>query len=793
MDKEAHEHERFLCHGVEVQVYHPKLIPWLDLSAQELRVVTQGGETHPPVVINITSELYNFLNHRCSLLKPLEMQLDQIWSKMELSSVSDKGVITVYPEAGSKGPDECRDIVQTFLIKFDTQYRDISKMTERKVILEHVHRLHRDLEGVEAILSEEERVSIAGYKEAVKEECECLDRLISDYTMTAKKEKLDMDVLLCVDLCIRKELQAKYPELKFKVFCKESTLSVKGVEVQCKKFLSEVRAMKPNVVDVQLPPLAIIFLRSKDSGMRVFQEVIQKYPHVAHYITNAKGHVLLDDFSTCAGLKVIAGTTYAKQTLTVAQEVKESVAVNVVEVPAEFANTVRQDCWLEARRRIESEYTAFLVPQLEEHPPVISIVCKTDSSMAVEAAIKEFVSQECYSKEVITLKEGQYKYMLKESHAWIELHGEMRTLQKQKQIKFNLPEKNVIECPQVTVEGFTTKVKQVAQRIRDIQGSISEDTCCISCPGLLEYCKSTHGQQQLIGIASARKAVLVVRTGAEQKFEEETTAQELPHKTAAYTNTAGGGKLVIMQGDLTEYPVDILVNAANADLHHGGGLAGQISRKGGPEIQEESSKYIREHGRLRDGDAVLLHATGVLPCKAIIHAVGPRWADGQANEEGIISKAIYESLNLAESDSANYRSIAFPALGTGIFRVPLDVSARGMVDGVRKFFEENPHSTLMVVIMLYEQSDIAPFQLAIKRFSDVKPFTQVEDMTSSEEDSRSVAEINTPRKPPRPPPPQASPAITQVHSDVQETVNSMGTSAADMLEVQKGALTDYKV
>ena len=185
-----------------------------------------------------------------------------------------------------------------------------------------------------------------------------------------------------------------------------------------------------------------------------------------------------------------------------------------------------------------------------------------------------------------------------------------------------------------------------------------------------------------------------------------------------------------------------------------------------------------------------------MPCKAIIHAVGPRWRGGKANEEGVISKAVHESLKLAESDSANYTSIAFPALGTGIFKVPQSVSACGMVAGVRKFFEENPDSTMRVVIMVYQQSDIAPFRSAIKKYSNVKPFALVEDLTVFEEDSESEAELElTPRKPHRPPPPQASPAATRVHSHVQETmnVNTKGNAAAHKLELQKGAVTDCKV
>ena len=806
---EKDTHWRFFGRGVVVKLYHPKLIPWLKLSQQELRILNQGDNTHPPIAVNIPLDLFKFLNIRQYLQKPLEDGLMKICAKYELSRGTDGGIITVYPEAGCKGHEECQAEVRKFLAMFDTVEIDLKRETDRNSILEYIVALGEDKEKVEATQSKDKsKVCITGLKDSVKAECDLLNGIIKDHTQTALKEKLEIEKLQCIELCQRKALESKHPKVTFKVLHTESSLAVKGEEVLCREFLKEVSALRPNVVDVQLPPEAIILLGAKDHGKKLFREVMQKYPNVGHYTTDTEGRVLSEDLSACAHLKIITCTD-AKQAVQAAQEVKECVTVITVDVPVEFTNTVRQDCWVEARRRMEEEHIALFKPQLEEDPPIVLVVCKADRAAAVKVDIKEFVNRECYTKVVIKLKEGQYKYMDKESGEWKELRREMEKLQREKQLKFRLPEKartGRAECLELTIERFTTKVKQVEQRVRDIQSKICEDSCSVSKPGLVEYCKSSTGQQQLIGIASERNAVLLVRTGEEQQMEETTIARDLPHKPVVCASTIGGGKIEIMQGDLTEYPVDILVNAANIDLQHGGGIAGQISRKGGPEIQEESTKYIQIHGRLKVGDAVLLYAKGVLPCKAIIHTVGPKWAGGRANEEETIAKAVHGSLHLlAETDSAHYKSIAFPALSTGIYGVPLDVSARGMLAGVRKFFDNNPNSTLRVVIMLYKEEDIEPFVSSIKNDLDVQPFTKGEDGTLFEEDFKaklSVAPSIKPQRPPRPqaspsiPPrpslPQASPGTVQMQSE-QVVQSVMDASAADKLEVRKGTLTDYKV
>ncbi len=132
----------------------------------------------------------------------------------------------------------------------------------------------------------------------------------------------------------------------------------------------------------------------------------------------------------------------------------------------------------------------------------------------------------------------------------------------------------------------------------------------------------------------------------------------------------GETTIELVQGDITELDTDAIVNAANAQLVMGGGVAGAIRRKGGPEIQEECNRI----GGTFVGGAVMTTG-GKLKAKHVIHAVGPR--QGEGDEDRKLEGATLNSLKVA--DENKLRSIAFPAISTGIFGYPLDKCATIML------------------------------------------------------------------------------------------------------------------
>lgn len=166
-----------------------------------------------------------------------------------------------------------------------------------------------------------------------------------------------------------------------------------------------------------------------------------------------------------------------------------------------------------------------------------------------------------------------------------------------------------------------------------------------------------------------------------------------------------GKSLQLVKGDITERKVDVIVNAANSYLKHGSGVAGAIVRKGGHVIQEESDKI----GFVLVGLAVMTTA-GRLPCKAVIHTVGPRMGEG--DEDNKLKNAVRNSLSLASQKG--FQSISMPAISSGIFGFPKDRCAEILLSESMKFVDANPHTSLeMIEFCIYDDETLSYFE---KRF-----------------------------------------------------------------------------
>jgi O-acetyl-ADP-ribose deacetylase (regulator of RNase III) len=167
-------------------------------------------------------------------------------------------------------------------------------------------------------------------------------------------------------------------------------------------------------------------------------------------------------------------------------------------------------------------------------------------------------------------------------------------------------------------------------------------------------------------------------------------------------------KVEVCKGDLVHEQVDAIVNASNEDLKHIGGLAKAILDAGGPTIQSESDEYTRTNGKVRPGKAVCL-GSGDLPCQKVIHAIGPRWVNGSCGEEKELYSSVYESLAAASKESLV--SIAFPAISTGVFNVPVDICARASLKAVKDFCQSTPNTSLQnVKFVLYSKDTVSAFK-----------------------------------------------------------------------------------
>jgi O-acetyl-ADP-ribose deacetylase len=171
------------------------------------------------------------------------------------------------------------------------------------------------------------------------------------------------------------------------------------------------------------------------------------------------------------------------------------------------------------------------------------------------------------------------------------------------------------------------------------------------------------------------------------------------------TLTLDGTQLELVEGDITDLEVDAVVNAANEGLQLGSGVAGAIRQKGGPSIQEECNRI----GHTPVGTAVMTGA-GHLKARQVIHAVGPRMGDG--DEDKKLAAAIRAALALA--DRRGMKSIALPAISTGVFGFPMERAARILLTEIHRFLQGGTKLD-RVVICLHGEEAFGIFKKELRR------------------------------------------------------------------------------
>jgi O-acetyl-ADP-ribose deacetylase len=151
------------------------------------------------------------------------------------------------------------------------------------------------------------------------------------------------------------------------------------------------------------------------------------------------------------------------------------------------------------------------------------------------------------------------------------------------------------------------------------------------------------------------------------------------------------GKISVVEGDITEQHVDAIVNAANTSLLGGGGVDGAIHRAAGPRLLDE----CRTLGGCATGQAKITRGYN-LPAKWVVHTVGPVWHGGGRHEDEMLASCYRESLGLAVKNGV--RTIALPAISTGVYGFPLQRAAAIAVREARSFLEENPSLEKVVFV-----------------------------------------------------------------------------------------------
>uniref|UniRef100_C3YS03 Poly [ADP-ribose] polymerase n=1 Tax=Branchiostoma floridae TaxID=7739 RepID=C3YS03_BRAFL len=259
----------------------------------------------------------------------------------------------------------------------------------------------------------------------------------------------------------------------------------------------------------------------------------------------------------------------------------------------------------------------------------------------------------------------------------------------------------------LTVKGTKDGTQSAKKQLQVLIDDVTTGTMNITKPGMHKFFTKGSGSGLLKGIE--REVKCVIQVGGKPPG---VPVRDMGGARTAAAPAAPGGlkqicyhtterrKLVVVQGNLTSHRVDVMVNTANGSLSHGGGLAAAIVKAGGQEIQRDCTNYIKDNGKLTEGQ-VMSTKGYKLPCKMVVHAVGPLWiADQKDSKEKALKMAVENAL----LEARDYHSIAIPAISSGeelillcISGYPIKPCVAAIVAAVTAFFNTNPDCALSEV------------------------------------------------------------------------------------------------
>ncbi|NXC68086.1 PAR14 polymerase, partial [Anhinga anhinga] len=281
------------------------------------------------------------------------------------------------------------------------------------------------------------------------------------------------------------------------------------------------------------------------------------------------------------------------------------------------------------------------------------------------------------------------------------------------------------KCRVISLSGPRREVLKGVTLVEQILSGLHYKRVVIGEPGAKSYLKE---RERFFATSVKHDFKCLVRLEEQSEEQQEHSDIGKPCRQV----TIGGVVVAVHKGNLCNYPVDVVVNASNEDLEHIGGLAEALSKAAGPELQKECDELVKKNGRLQPGCAVITGA-GKLPCKNVIHAVGPRWRKDEAEKcVFLLRKTVKKSLQLAET--FNHRSIALSAISGGIFGFPLELCTYSIVSSIKETLEEFTEDSSLKEVHLVDvaQNNIQAFGKALKEvFSDYSPSSRSLDQTST--------------------------------------------------------------
>ncbi|XP_063197726.1 protein mono-ADP-ribosyltransferase PARP14-like isoform X2 [Chroicocephalus ridibundus] len=552
------------------------------------------------------------------------------------------------------------------------------------------NRLVKDVALIITDISEE-MVVIAGSKAAVdsaeKEVRKCMEKPMNQ----SEKDKESIEIYVSVNpgkyavmknAGLEKNIHKECPCLKIVYDDTKKTVQLCGLPVEVYKVKADLLEKVLNMprTSVTVDPYVFCYLQHVDN--KPVSEIL---------FTRKK----INAFYELEGDTVLLFGNAAKDLLEAEKQLKTGLQQKCINV--EDGEVIKKQQWgsllafLRKKYSSPQENVVIDEPVGKENKVIIAGFSKPVTE--VYQKLNDFIDRNTHMEKVILAKSlAEVQFVEKEkSSVYLEL--------KKKGVTVCFDTKTL--C--ISLSGSRAEVPKAAATFEKILSSLYLKSVPINTPGAREF--FTEREDSCV-FEAKQKFNCLIRLEEEQEQQQQMGEKVVNNEQRKlyYKKVLPDGVVVaVYKADLCTYPVDVVVNASNEDLKHIGGLAEALFKAAGPELQQECDELVRRNGRLQPGCAVILGA-GKLPCKNVIHAVGPRWRkDDPEKCVFLLRKTVKKSLQLAET--YNHRSIALPAISGGIFGFPMELCTYSIVSSIKETLEESMGASSLKEVHLVDGAE----------------------------------------------------------------------------------------
>ncbi|CAC5424291.1 Protein mono-ADP-ribosyltransferase PARP15 [Mytilus coruscus] len=652
------------------------------------------------VITDIDKYKLSFLKNSAHKKETLEKQLEKSHSKITWPASPQENKVIVECTI-TKETEDCRKLAKTWEIDTRMHIDSFVNLLVEEIhstlqeawgpVMQKLREIHiSDPDGVTVNLENPPtcEIIITGLSDPVKEVSDKVKRIIDEVSedLDRKKQLVQEEVSLKRHQLFvlsfshfSNKIRQEFEQMEIKIDTKKHVITFTGISGNISKVKVTMYETLSNIASATIgkkTPGYIQFLKRQDVKKSIAAKL--KSSSLIGVWEIQDNTILMYSMSD-------------EEAVAAADILKDCVVEVKVDVDNVQKSMLSSQKWKQHVQAIQNEFErkSVIAEIVTNQQGQITVYCNTQGEAGlIKENIQDFFLTNTEKEITIDLPPSLLKFLQE------EMKDEVENLEK------DLRKRNIIVAVKsdgILVKGNAEEIKDAEDEVEALVQKIYKTKHSMDKPGLQELMNSNQGKTKLKQVS--KHAGVVISSDSD---EDERSAGHIRRRGGAGSDEravfcgAGGQEVIVVKGDITGLDVDVIVNAANKDLAHSGGLAKVLVNKGGKGIQDECDQYTSNYGQLSEGEC-FSSGPGKLKCQMIVHAVGPVWQGGSNREEERLHQCV-ESI-LVETEQNQHTSVAIPALCTGIFGYPANQATRVIAQTVNDYFSSNRGSTVQRVYL----------------------------------------------------------------------------------------------